>query len=149
MELPDAFIDINAFMEITNGEINVTKESLDKYRIAFNLFKGIYLGENEYYWSQDEAEKYTIRYRRLVFSLVHFYIKQEDNLVAEEILRSSLQIIPLDDDLNEMLLRLFYVNKKKHALIVQYNKIKELYQNEIGIKPNSDIQELFIMGSKL
>ncbi len=148
MELFDIFIDTNAFMVITNGEIKVTEASLDKYKTAFDLFRGTYLGENEYHWSQSEAEKYSDRYRRLVFALVHYYTGQADNLVAEKILRDSLQIIPLDDDLNEMLLRLFYAKKDKSALVVHYNKIKALYQDELGIEPSSNMQELFIKGSK-
>jgi len=69
-------------------------------------------------------------------------------LTAEQILRDSLQILPLDDDLNEMLLRLFYAKKDKCALILHYNKIKALYQDELGIEPSSNMQELFIKGSK-
>ncbi|CAB1240689.1 MAG: response regulator [Oscillospiraceae bacterium] len=149
MELPGIFIDTNAFMTITNGEMKVTEASLDKYKTAFGLFKGIYLGENEYYWSQSEAEKYSARYRRLVFALVHYYMEQADNLAAEQTLRDSLQILPLDDDLNEMLLRLFYAKKDKPALIVHYKKIKVLYQDELGIEPSSNMQELFNKGSKL
>jgi len=127
MELPDIFIDTNAFMAITNGRIKVTEVSLDKYKTAFDLFRGIYLGENKYHWSQSEAEKYSVRYRRLVFALVHYYTDKADNLAIEQILRKSLQIIPLDDDLNEMLLRFFYAKKDKSALIIHYNKIKVLY----------------------
>jgi two-component SAPR family response regulator len=76
-------------------------------------------------------------------------MEQADNLAAEQTLRDSLQILPLDDDLNEMLLRLFYAKKDKPALIVHYKKIKVLYQDELGIEPSSNMQELFNKGSKL
>ena len=148
MELPNISIDTNEFMAITNGEIKVTEASVDKYKTAFSLFRGTYLGENEYYWSQSEAEKYLVRYRRLVFALVHYYIKQADNLAAEQILRDSLQIIPLDDDLNEMLLQLFYAKKDKAALIRHYNRIKTLFQAEFGVEPSFSMKELLNKGSK-
>lgn len=149
MELSDIFLDTDVFMKITDGEIKVAKASLGKYKNAFDLFKGIYLGENGYCWSHGEAEKYSARYRQLVLAFVHFYIEQEKNLAAEQILRDSLQIIPLDNDLNEMLLWFLYTKKDKSALVLQYTKIKALYHDELGIKPSTMMQELFIIGSKL
>lgn len=146
MELPDISLDTNSFMAITNGEINVTEASIDNYKTAFSFFRGTYLGENEYHWSQSEAEKYSVRYRRLVFALFQYYTEQADNLAAEQILLDALKIIPLDNDLNEMLLRFFYAKKDKSALVVHYNKIKTLYQEELGIEPSSDMQDLFDKG---
>jgi two-component SAPR family response regulator len=75
-------------------------------------------------------------------------MKQADDLTAEQILRDSLQIIPLDEDLNEMLLQLFYEKKDKVALIRHYNKIKTLFQAEFGVEPSSKMKELLDKGSK-
>jgi two-component SAPR family response regulator len=69
-------------------------------------------------------------------------------LAAEQILRDSLQIIPLDDDLNEMLLQLFYAKKDKAALIRHYNRIKTLFQAEFGVEPSFSMKELLNKGSK-
>jgi two-component SAPR family response regulator len=149
MELPDVYIDAAAFAAITDGEITVTTASLDRYKRAFSLYKGNYLGENEYFWSQNEAEKYSIRYRRLVSELVKYYTNRSDYLAAEQILRDALTIIPLDDDLNTMLLKLFFMKRDRAALVMHYNKIKELYQNELGIAPSATIQNLFHKTSKL
>lgn len=149
MELPEAVIDTNEFMGITNGEICITEMSLDKYKIAFSLFRGAYLGENGYHWSQSEAEKYSVRYRSLVLALVSYYIQREDDTTAEQILHDALQINPLDDDLNERLLQLFYTKKNKAALAAQYNKIRVIYQDTLGIEPNFSMRELANKASKL
>ena len=143
MELPDIYVDATVFEAITDGEITVTEASLDKYKRAFSLYKGNYLSENEYLWSQSEAEKYSARYRRLVSELVNYYTDRSDDLAAEQVLREALAIVPLDDDLNEMLLRLFFMKKDKAALVIHYNKIKALYQNELGIIPNEIMQDLY------
>ena len=149
LELPDVYIDASEFEAITDGEIKVTEAYLDKYKRAFGLFKGNYLGENEYLWSQSEAEKYSTRYRSLVSELVNYYIARSDDLAAEQILREALAIVPLDDDLNEMLLRLFFMKRDKSALVIYYNKIKALYQNELGIMPSATMQELLDKASQL
>ena len=62
---------------------------------------------------------------------------------AEKILLEALTKAPLDDELNEMLLKLYFVRKDKASFITHYKKIKELYQAELGIMPNTSMQELF------
>ena len=149
MKLPDIYVDATAFEAITADEIKVTQASLSKYKRAFNLFKGNYLGENGYLWSQSEAEKYLTRYRRLVSELVNYYADRSEVLAVEQVLRDALKIAPLDDDLNEMLLRLFFMKRDKSALVIHYNKIKALYQNELGIMPSATMQELLNKASQL
>lgn len=143
MELPDIYIDAAEFETITDGEITVTSDSLDRYKRAFSLYRGNYLSENEYLWSQNEAEKYLTRYRGLVSGLAKYYMDRSDYLAAEQILRDALTIIPLDDGLNEMFLKLLFIKKDKSALVKHYNKIKELYKTELEIAPNAAMQDLF------
>ena len=143
MALPDVYLDTSAFEAVTDGKITVTEASLDRYKKAFSLYKGNYLGENEYLWSQNEAEKYAIRYRALVSELATYYADRSDCLAAEQLLRDALTVVPLDDDLNEMLLRLLFMKKDKAALVIHYNTIKTLYKTELGITPNTVMQELF------
>ncbi len=149
MELPEVYIDTAEFKQVTEGEMVITPASLARYKQAISLYKGNYLNENEYLWSQNEAEIYSTRYRRLVLELAKYYIYQADFSSAEQVLRDALAIIPLEDTLNESLLRLFYTKKDKAALIMHYNKIKELYQTELGITPNSAMQSLFYDALKL
>ena len=99
--------------------------------------------ENEYFWSQSKVEEYSTRYRRLVSEFAKYYITKIDYINAEKILQKALTIAPIDDDLNEMLLKLYFVRKDKASFITHYKKIKELYQSELGITPNTSMQELF------
>ena len=143
MALPDVYIDAAEFEALTDVEITVTSASLGKYKRAFSLYRGNYLGENGYLWSQNEAEKYSARYCGLVSELAKYYMDRLDYVAAEQILRNSLTIIPLDDGLNEMLLKLLLMKRDKAALVKHYNKIKELYKTELGIAPNAAMQDLF------
>lgn len=142
MELPDVYLDTATFETLTDGEMAVTAASLGRYKTAFSLYRGNYLGENEYLWSQDEAEKYATRYRGLVSALVKYYMDRTDDLAAEQILREALTIVPLDDELNEMFLKLLWRKGDTAALVKHYNKIKELYKTELGIAPNAAMQDI-------
>lgn len=142
MELPDVYIDAAEFEALTDDVITVSSASLDRYKRAFSLYRGNYLGENEYLWSQSEADEYLIRYRSLVSELVKYYTTKKEYTNAEKILEQALTKAPLDDDLNEMLLKLFFMKKDKVSLVTRYNKIKELYEAELGIAPNAAMQNL-------
>lgn len=143
LELPDVYIDVSEFETITNSEIAFSAASIEKYKKALGLYKGNYLEENEYFWSQNKSEEYLRRYLILVSEFVKYYTARTDYANAERILLEALTKSPLDDELNEMLLKLYFVRKDKASFIAHYKKIKELYQSELGIMPNTSMQELF------
>ena len=131
------------FEAITDAEIAFSAASIEKYKKALKLYKGNYLEENGYTWSQNKAEEYSQRYRGLVSELAKYYTTKTDYTNAEKILQKALTKAPLDDDLNEMLLKLFFMKKDNASLVMHYNKIKELYEAELGIAPNATLQDLF------
>ncbi|MDD3140302.1 MAG: response regulator, partial [Lachnospiraceae bacterium] len=143
LKLPEVYVDTEEFEAITNAEITLSTASIERFEKAISLYEGNYLEENNYLWSQNKAEEYSIRYQRLVLEFVKYYITNEDYAKAEKILRKALINIPMDDELNEMLLKLYVVKKDRASLVMHYNKIKELYETELGILPNATIQELY------
>ncbi len=150
LELPDVYIDAAEFAAITNDDdMAFTAASVERYKKAIALYKGNYLEENGYPWSQNKAEELSKRYRGLISRLAGYYMTQADYLAAEEILQRALTTIPLDDDLNGMLLRLYSLKKDKASLVMHYNKVKELYRIELGILPGKTMQDLFNSASEL
>ncbi|HHV11711.1 MAG TPA: response regulator [Clostridiales bacterium] len=143
MELPDVYIDVVEFEAITDAEITLPAASVESYKKALSLYKGNYLEENEYHWSQSKAEEYSKRYCNLVSEFAKYYATRTDYANAEKILREALRKAPLDDNLNEMLLKLFLMKRDKASLVMNYKKIKELYEAELGIAPNAAMQDLF------
>lgn len=143
LELPDAYIDVSEFKTITDDEIALSAASIERYKKALSLYEGNYLEENAYLWSQSKAEQYLIRYRSLVSEFVKYYTAKTDYANAEKILQRAVTKEPLDDGLNEMLLKLFFMKKDKASLVMYYNKIKELYKSELGIEPNAVMRDLF------
>ena len=123
--------------------------SIEKYKKALSLYQGNYLEENEYLWAQSKAEEYLEQYRSLVSAAVKYYATRTDYANAERILQKALTNAPLSDDLNEMLLKLFFMKKDKASLVMHYNKIKALYKAELGITPNTAMQNLFSRASEL
>ena len=69
LELPDLYIDAAEFEAITNAEMALSVTSIGRYKKALGLYKGNYLEENGYLWSQNKTEEYLIRYIILVSDL--------------------------------------------------------------------------------
>ncbi|SHO48320.1 response regulator [Anaerocolumna xylanovorans] len=149
LELPEVYIDSAEFETITNTKIILSAASIERYKKVLSLYKGNYLDENEYRWSQSKVEEYSRRYCSLVFDFVKYYETGMDYANAEKILQEALTKVPLDDDLNGMLLKLFFIKKDKVSLVMHYNKIEKLYKAELGIAPNAAMQDLFNRAFKL
>lgn len=143
LELPEIYIDVAEFEIGTNVDHFLTEESIEKQKKALSLYKGSYLAEKGYSWSQNAANLYLIQYRSLVSKLTKYYLSRTDYISAEIILQEALYNEPLNDDFNVMMLELFFKKNNKASLIKHYNKIKELYSAELGITPNAAMQDLF------
>ncbi|MEA5011187.1 MAG: response regulator [Angelakisella sp.] len=143
LELPGIYIDTAEFEAATYREIVLSEASLQQYEKALSLYKGDYLEENQYFWSQSKAEEYSSKYRCLVCELSKYYEHKKDYKSAQEILQKALTKFPLDDTLNEYLLKLFFIKNDKASLMMFYNKMKELYQSELGILPNATMTNLY------
>jgi two-component SAPR family response regulator len=149
LELSDIYIDTVAFQKITKDKIEITEESIKKYEKALLLYQGHYLEEHEYRWSQSKREKYSRIYRDLVLAFFTYYIRIKDYGKAERILQNALVKAPFEDDLNEKLMKLYFMNRDKTSLITHYQKINELYQVELGILPGKELQDLYHRANKL
>lgn len=136
LELPQAYIDVREFGEITGEEIALSEGNIDKYKRALSLYKGNFLAD-EYPWAQSRAEEYFIKYRGLACGFAQYYAEKEEFEAAEGILQEALEKAPLDDSMNEMMLKLYYMKKDKASLVLHYNRIQELYHTELGITPNA------------
>jgi two-component SAPR family response regulator len=89
------------------------------------------------------SDEYALMYHQLVLEMYKLYISKHDYLNAESTLQRALSIDPLDDNFNEMLLCLYLQRQEKAAFVKQYNKVKSVYDTELGITLNSSMNNLF------
>ena len=143
LQLPGISIDTAEFDSAINGDQPLTPDTAERYEKAFALYKGDYLGENGYPWSISKMADYLESYNRIAFALVDYFMNKPDYLAAEKVLRKVLAKYPLNDELNEMLLKLYDVKNDRIALATHYNTIKNLYMKELGITPSLTMETLY------
>lgn len=141
--LPNAYIDVDEFKYITSAKIIINDESLKKYRKAFDIYKDHYLEENYFSWSLAKKETYSARYYQLAKELISYYIKVKDYTEAQKIINKVLQRYPLDEFINEICLKLYYIKNDRISFINQYKLIQRRFKKELGIQPSLQMKKLY------
>ncbi len=143
LTLPDVYIDTIEFKTIVSLENISSASSIQSYETALSLYKGRYLDKNKYAWAQNNSDEYAIIYQRLISEMNKLYRSKHDFTKAEKVLQNALAIDPTDDNFNEMLLSLFLQKRDKAAFVKQYNRIKAIYHDTLGIDLNPCMRYLF------
>lgn len=143
LSLPGASLDTAEFDAAVRDSGSIAAGNQDRFIRAFRLYRGNYLEENAYLWSQFRAEHYLAGYRRLTAALAAYYRAARDEPAAEQVLRDALAVAPLDDELNAQLLRLLLEKRDKTGAVLHYAKLRELYLEELGIAPGEPLQALY------
>ncbi len=143
LSLPLAYIDIVAFNSYTSSSLPVEESTTEKYEKALSLYQGDYLEENGYLWSLSQKAAYAQKYYTLAFAVGRYYMMRNDYAAAEKILQNILEKSPLNEAVHEMLLKCYFVQKNRVALITHYQAVRELFKTELGIEPDKSIQALY------
>ncbi|AZV58268.1 PAS domain-containing protein [Clostridium sp. AWRP] len=141
--LSNVYIDIIEFDYIVNSYTNITENTIGKYKKAFLLYKNRYLEGNDFVWSFTQKELYSIKYHKLIKLLMDYYMKTNNYIEAEKTILNAFKIYSLDEYVNEMCLKLYFIMKDRISFIRHYNHIKKLYKTELGIEPSSVMQHLY------
>jgi two-component SAPR family response regulator len=149
LDLPGIYTDTAEFDSVADTYDVLSEGSIERYEKAFSLYKGDYLEENDYPWSLSKMEEYAKKYSNLASSLAKYYMEKTEYSAAEKILHKVLVRFPLDDDFNEMLLKLYLTKNNRVALATHYKTIKELYMSELGIEPSNAMKSLYDSISEL
>lgn len=149
LEMPLVYMDTEEFDSLISTFAVLSKENIKNCEKAFSLYRGDYLEDKDYTWSIYKSQEYTKKYKDLASSLIKYFINISDYANAERLLLVVLVKFSLDDDFNELLLKLYYLKKDRAALASHYKTIKNLYMSELGIEPSNSMQLLYTSISEL
>ncbi|NMM62607.1 PAS domain S-box protein [Clostridium sp. P21] len=139
----DVYIDTVEFHSILSCDINITENTIKKYKKAFLLYKNPYLEGNDFAWLFYQRELYSIEYHKLAKKLIDYYMKTNNYSDAKRIIFNILKIYPLDEYTNKMCLKLYFNMNDRASFIKQYKTVERLYKTELGIKLSSATKELY------
>jgi PAS domain S-box-containing protein len=141
--IPDVYIDVDEFKYITSSKIVIKNDSVKKYRKAFDVYKDHYLEENYFSWSLAKKETYSAKHYHLGKELINYYINVKDYAESQKIINEVLKRYPLDEFVNEICLKLYYIRNDRISFINQYKSTQRLFKKELGIQPSSQMKKLY------
>lgn len=98
------------------------------------LNKGELFEGKDYTWCTELRENYNRYYTDLINKIVDYHSERADYNKTEMYISRLLELNPLNDNINEKIIDLYYKQGNLIKSISQYKKINELYKKELGIK---------------
>ena len=142
----NTFIDVQDF----STTINSPSSDLQKLTEALNLYKGDFLEgfsltDSPQFddWAASERERYQLMAMNGWANLSQRHEVKRDYPTALESIRRALAFNPLQEDLQRVLMRLLYLNGDRAGVIRQYESLRKLLDEEMGVPPMPETRALY------
>lgn len=143
MNIKDIYSDVEEFELLVNDEMAVKDDNVEKYEKAFSIYNSNYFEENDYTWSIDLREAYLQKFVKLSKNLARFYIKKTNYDKAITVIKKCLEMSPLEEDLHETLLYVYFLKNDRISFLHHYSSMLELFTVELGIEPRNTLKGMY------
>jgi DNA-binding SARP family transcriptional activator/predicted ATPase len=143
---PDTFIDAGDFLTALNSpssDLGKLREALDLYKGDF--LEGFSLPDSPQFddWAASERERYQLMAMNGFAELSHRHETMREYPAALESARRALAFNPFQEDLQRDVMRLLYLNGDRAGVIQQYESLRKLLDEEMGILPMPETRALY------
>jgi DNA-binding SARP family transcriptional activator len=142
----DTFIDVKEFSTALASPLT----DLQKLSEALNLYKGDFLegfslSDSPQFddWVASERDHYQLRAMNGFAELSHLQEAKREYSAALEAIRRALAFNPLQEDLQRDFMRLLYLNGDRAGVIRQYEFLRKLLDEELGVPPMPETRALY------
>lgn len=139
MNVENITIDVDQFEEIVNKNLPISNLTLPDYEKAIALYTGEYLGENEYIWSDEEKQKYELKWLDLAYRIVEYYQEQKDFSNALMVSLKICQMFPIEEDAHFNIMKIYHQIGRVPMVHTHYLKLKNILMVELGSEPDPEI----------
>ena len=146
LNLEDIWIDVQAleqFVTLGNLALNdLNKQAIVAYREAIDLYQGIYLPNRLYEdWSSEERERIQLLMLGALISLSELLIT-ENPMESVRLTQQALQIDATWEDAYRIQMEAYFVRGNRPMAIKTYQQCKKVLDDEFGIEPLPETQQL-------
>jgi predicted ATPase/DNA-binding SARP family transcriptional activator len=143
---PDTFIDVRDFstvLDSPSSDLGKLTQTLDLYKGDF--LEGFSLPDSPQFddWAASERERYQLMAMNGFADLSHRHEAMRDYPAALESARSALAFNPFQEDLQRDVMRLLYLNGDRAGVIQQYESLRKLLDEEMGVLPMPETRALY------
>jgi predicted ATPase/DNA-binding SARP family transcriptional activator len=146
----DFFLDVDLFDSIFEEKHN-RESSFQKLQDAFNLYKGDFLEgfslsdcQSFEEWLLVTRESKRERFVRVLYQLTAYYEEQANYERAAKLAQQQIRLEPYREEGHHQLMRILALSGQRNKAVQQYQELKKLLQEDLGVTPSPPTQELLI-----
>jgi WD40 repeat protein/DNA-binding SARP family transcriptional activator len=94
-------------------------------------------------WRRSRAESFRAQAIVALKTLVEFHERRRNYGAAQQFLLRFLELEPWDEEAHRHMMRLLALNNQRIAAIEQFEKMRRLLAEELGVEPSPDTVQLF------
>ncbi|MBU5354685.1 response regulator [Paenibacillus barcinonensis] len=107
-------------------------------------YKGPLFGWKDYAWCEADKERANQGFRDMSKTLARLYMKRGEYRQVQDFLQFFLSIVPYDEEGHEMMLRIYMHRKDRTSFSMHFNKMKEVFQQEMGMDPPAFMEQMYV-----
>ncbi|CVK19124.1 tetratricopeptide repeat protein [Sporomusa sphaeroides] len=138
--------DIREFQELAAAGLYqdiAIEEKVHCLKQAAALYRGDYLEGMDYPWLFYGREKFRNLYAEIEITLARYYLDARLYAVALERLQIMEAADPFNEEVQAMLIKAYYGQGNRKALVRQYQKTEVVFREELGLRPSPELQALY------
>ncbi len=144
LDFKDYSCDAAAFEKFAAQNEEINANNVKKFDKFFSLYEGHLFEEKDYVWSIMSSENLSELYLKLTKKLAYFYFENAQYLNAEVVLKKTIDIYPLDEQMHELLIKLYHFMGNRTRVISHYENLRKILKSELNIKPNNAITQIYL-----
>ncbi|MBD8005340.1 response regulator [Bacillus norwichensis] len=144
LELNDVLLDVDVWEKGMEGETRyITRSRFLKQRKILDLYKGDFVGEEDYSWAENERKRLRALWLSHVKKMADYMIYNENRYEAIALYLRVQKILPYQEDSYIILMQLYDALGDRYSVQEQYEKLKSMLKEEYDTIPDKSIQQWF------
>jgi len=140
--------DYHKFLSSISAPRVINDITISEYEEIAALYKGDYLGGNQFQWPVRNRMLLKDKYIQLLLDMAEYYKSAGKHDRAVEILKTSLGHDPLNTDLNYSLIETLLVLNNRIAAVKYYDTYRRELKTELGLEPEAKFKKLMGQGDR-
>lgn len=136
----DVTIDIIEWKKtLKQAEKAIESQNTLELQNSLSYYQGDYLTYSSFLWAEEERQQQQALWRDKSIKLASYFESHHQIDVAVELYNKVLHRHPLDEDIHLLLMQLYAKNKQTGEVNNQFQKLKSLLDDELGVNPDPSV----------
>lgn len=119
-----------------------TDDNIDRCEAIAKLYKGAYLSDNGYPWSDPVGKSLENEYSALLFQINDYYMGDGNYPAAIAVMKRALKHAAWREDVHVRLIQAYLACKDRISALKQYDALKRMLRTEYRLEPGDEAKRL-------